>query len=118
MPSVKIENISKIILFLLVALVSILTAVAYFVTDVPAARYSALGLVFGTALFVFVEVGYFGGFKAKDPWRISGVIVAFVAILGVVLQLVPMFSDITILSSLQGFISVLLAIFFVVEGFR
>lgn len=116
--TLKIEKTSKVILFLMVAMIAILTAINYFVGEWGTLQYIAPALVFGTALFVFGEVGYFGGFKKKDIWRIGGAIVALVAMLGVLIELIPAIPSIQVLDTMKGFISAFLALYFVVEGFR
>ncbi len=115
---VKIEKTSKTILFWMVAAIAVLTSINYFVSGLGTLSYIAPALVFGTALFVFAEVGYFAGFRKKDVFRIGGAIVALVAMLGVVLELIPQLGSIAVLDTFKGIISGLLAIFFVVEGLR
>jgi len=53
----KITKISKVILFWMVAIVAVLTAIDYFVASWELAHYIAPIFMFGIALFVFAEVG-------------------------------------------------------------
>lgn len=115
--SVKIEKTSKVILFWTVAFIAALTAISYFATW-NTIQYIAPALVFGIALFVFVEVGYFEGFKRKDVWRIAGSLIAIAAVIGVATELIPQIPEIGVLNTFKGALSALLAIFFVVEGLR
>ena len=114
----KIEKLSKIVLFWVVAAVAVLTAVDYFNGSWNLANYIAPVFVFGIALFVFIEVGYFSGFKKKDIWRIAGAIIAMLALIGVILEVIPGMPTVQFLETVKGLLSGLLAIYFVVEGLR
>ena len=114
----KIEKISKVILFWMVAAVAVLTSIDYFNSGWNLANYIAPIFVFGIALFVFAEVGYFSGFRKKDMWRIAGAIIALVALLGVILEVIPGMPTVAFLETIKGLLSGLLAIYFVVEGLR
>lgn len=118
MKGIKLEKLSKVILFWMVAIIAVLTSINYFAGDWGTLTYIAPALVFGTALFVFVEVGYFSAFKKKDVFRIAGVFIALFAMIGVITELIPQISNIQFLDSIKGFTSALLAIYFVVEGLR
>jgi hypothetical protein len=115
---IKIEKISKVILFWMVAAVAVLTSIDYFNSSWNLANYIAPIFVFGVALFVFAEVGYFEGFKKKDMWRIAGSIFAMLALLGVILEVIPGMPVIGPLETIKGLLSGLLAVYFVIEGLR
>ena len=115
---IKIEQISKVILFWMVALVAVLTAINYFVGEGFLVAYIAPVFVFGIALFVFAEVGFFSGFKKKDIWRIAGSIIAMIALVGVLVEVIPGIPTVQFLETVKGLLSGLLAIYFVVEGLR
>jgi len=115
---VKLEKLSKVVLFWTVALIAILTAINYFVSGLGILQYTAPALVFGIALFVFIEVKYFDSFKKRDVFRMGGVIIAMLAMIGVVTELIPQIGTIQFLDTIKGLVSGLLAIYFVVEGLR
>ena len=114
----KLEKISKVILFWMVAVVAVLTAVDYFNPVWNLANYIAPIFVFGIALFVFAEVQFFSGFKKKDMWRIAGAVIAMLALIGVLVEVIPGAPTIQALETVKGLLSGLLAIYFVVEGMR
>jgi len=114
----KIEKAGKMVIFWAVSIVLILTAINYFFPSSGTLRYVSPVFVIGGAFFVFAEAGYFKAFKKKDPIRIIGSVVAIIAILGVLMELIPQLPSIGFITAIQGWISVLLAIFFFVEGFR
>ena len=116
--SIKLEKVSKVILFWMIAFVAVLTSLSYFITSWNAAMYIAPALVFGIALFVFAEVQWLDGFKRKDIWRMAGAVVAMVAILGVILEIIPGMPVVQALETFKGALSALLALYFVVEGLR
>lgn len=118
MKGVKIEKFSKVVLFWMVAVVAILIALGYFIPSWETIRYISPVFVFGIALFVFVEVKYFDGFKKKDIWRMFGVIVAAVAMIGVILEIIPGMPQIVVLDVVKGLFAALLALYFIVEGLR
>ena len=116
--AIKMEKVSKVILFWMIAAVAVLTSISYFVAEWNTAMYIAPALVFGIALFVFAEVHWLDGFKKKDLWRMAGAIVAMVAILGVIVEIIPGMPVISALETFKGALSALLALYFIVEGLR
>ena len=114
---IKLEKISKVILFWMVALVSIIISIDYFVGTVMVTYVGPI-FVFGIALFVFDEVGYFDGFKKKDVWRIAGSMIAVLALIGVLFEVIPGLPSVPVFETIKGLLSGLLAIYFVVEGLR
>jgi len=112
----KLAQVSRLILFWMIAIVAALTAVNYFYEGWGSLKYISPVLGFGMAVVVFVEVGYFSGFNKKDVFRIAGVLVALVAMLGVILELLGI--SVGILNNVKGLVSALLAVYFIVEGIR
>ena len=116
--ALKIEKVSKVILFWTIAFVAVLTSLSYFITSWNTAMYIAPVLVIGISFFVLAEVKWFDGFKKRDIWRMAGTIVALVAMLGVILEIIPGMPTIQVLETFKGALSALLALYFVVEGLR
>lgn len=115
---VKIEKGSKIVLFWAVAVISILTALNYFFPATGVIKYVGPVLSLGIALFVLGEVKYFDGFRKMDIWRMVGSIVAFIVIIGVIIELIPQIPELTLITTFQGILVSVIALYFVVEGLR
>ncbi|GAF87058.1 unnamed protein product [marine sediment metagenome] len=111
-PQVKLSKWSKIVLFYGIAAMLIMVAVDFF-TPWSLGTYVPQVLVLVAVTVILLD---FMVEKKKDPFRIFGIVIAALAMLGLILNFIGI--TLVVLTAAQGFVAGLLALFFLVEGFR
>jgi len=110
---IDLGRTSKLVLFYGLAIILVITAIDFFQPTWSLGAFVAPILVLVASSVVLIN-----GMKEKkkDIFRIFGMVIALVAIVGVILSFVGI--TVAILESAKGIVSALLAIFFIVEGWR